>query len=82
MEKTEEQLNEELYIETSKKNINNYLYTQNYRSAFLLIILVLERLDTNQKNEFIKYYSDNLVTFMSFNNPIEGKNTQSQIYVV
>ena len=47
-----------IYINQSKQNINNYLSTNNYRSAFGLLILVLERLDETQKNEFIDYYSN------------------------
>ena len=47
-----------IYINQSKQNINNYLSTNNYRSAFGLLILVLQRLDERQKNEFIDYYSN------------------------
>ena len=82
MEKTEEEIDQELYIELSRKKINNYLYTHNYRSAFLAFVLVLERLDSNQKNKFINYYSDNLLTFMSFSSHLDDRNMQPQVYEV
>lgn len=53
--------NDEKYIIDSKKNIDNFIYNNNYRSAFGLLIMVLERLDDGkQKNEFIDYYSKNI----------------------
>lgn len=58
--------NRELYIEISKKNIddviNNY---HDYKKAFRLLILVLERLNDSEKIEFIDYYSKNLYTPVS-----------------
>jgi hypothetical protein len=45
--------NVKIYISMSKQNINN----NDYKKAFGLLILVLERLDENEKNEFINYYS-------------------------
>ncbi len=60
MENTKEE-NDEKYILGSKQNINSFINKNEYRKAFGLLILVLERLDDgNQKNEFIDYYSKNM----------------------
>jgi hypothetical protein len=59
MEKTKEE-NDEIYILGSKKNIDGFINKNEYRKAFGLLILVLERLDGDQKNEFIDYYSKNM----------------------
>jgi len=56
MENTKEE-NDKIYILGSKKNIDEFITKNNYRSAFGLLIAVLERLDDNQKTEFIDYYS-------------------------
>ena len=57
MEKTKEE-NDKLYISGSKQNIDSFINKNEYRKAFGLLILVLERLDDGaQKNEFIDYYS-------------------------
>jgi hypothetical protein len=55
------QKNDELYIIESKKNIDNYLLKHDYKRAFGLLILVLERIDDTQKTEMINYYSKNLI---------------------
>ena len=59
MEKTKEE-NDEIYILGSKKNIDGFINKNEYRKAFGLLILVLERLNSDQKNEFIDYYSKNM----------------------
>jgi len=51
------------YMNDSKKNIDAYINKNDYRKAFGLLILVLGRLDNNQKNEFIDYYSSNMERF-------------------
>jgi hypothetical protein len=51
---------DEAYILGSKQNINFFINKNEYQSAFGLLILVLERLTNNQKEEFIDYYSKNL----------------------
>ena len=57
MEKTKEE-NDKIYILGSIKNIDSFISESDYRKAFGLLILVLERLDDgNQKNEVIDYYS-------------------------
>jgi hypothetical protein len=60
MENTKEE-NNKIYISGSMKNIDNFIQNRDYRKAFSLLILVLERLDNSQKNEFIDYYSKNMV---------------------
>ena len=56
MERTKEE-NDEIYISESKINIDRYIAANNYRSAFGLLLSVLDRLDDGkQKNEFISYY--------------------------
>lgn len=57
--KTQED-NNNIYIQMSKTNIDNYIYNFEYRKAFSLLIMVLERLDNNEKVEFIDYYSKKL----------------------
>ena len=60
MEKTKEE-NDKIYILGSRKNIDSFINKNEYRQAFGLLILVLERLDDGtQKNEFIDYYSKNM----------------------
>ena len=68
MEKTKEE-NDKLYISGSKQNIDSFINKNEYRKAFGLLILVLERLDDGaQKNEFIDYYSKNMEQFGIFKN--------------
>jgi hypothetical protein len=59
LEKTQEEDNK-LYIQMSKKNIDKFIDYFDYRKAFTLLILVLERLNENDKVEFIDYYSKKL----------------------
>ena len=64
MEKTKEE-NDKIYISGSKKNIDSFINNNEYRKAFGLLIMVLERLDDgNQKNEFIDYYSKKVMEDM------------------
>ena len=58
MEKREkEKDNDAIYISVSKTNIDEYIAVNNYRSAFGLLLAVLDRLDDRtQKNEFITHY--------------------------
>jgi hypothetical protein len=62
MEKLKED-NDELYISGSKINIDRYIAANNYRSAFGLLLSVLDRLDDGkQKNDFITHYLDDFFT--------------------
>jgi hypothetical protein len=47
----------EKYIMCSKQNIDAYMRNNDYQKAFSLFILVLGKLDDNDKNVFIEYYS-------------------------
>ena len=50
----------EKYIMFSKQNIDNYIRNNDYKKAFGLLILVLERLDDKDKKMFINYYGKKL----------------------
>lgn len=52
--------NNQLYIQNSRSNIDNFIYKKEFQKAFALLILVLERLNDTEKVEFIDYYSKNL----------------------
>ena len=54
------------YISTSKKNIDKCMRRQDYKRAFRLLILVLERLDDTEKKDFIDYYSKNMLEIDSW----------------
>uniref|UniRef100_A0A6C0B9N9 Uncharacterized protein n=1 Tax=viral metagenome TaxID=1070528 RepID=A0A6C0B9N9_9ZZZZ len=58
----------EKYISGSKVNIDNYIHKNEYRKAFGLLILFLERLDGKEKAEVIDYYSKNMKQFGIFDN--------------
>lgn len=51
---------EKEYILSSNQAIDNFIHKRQYKKAFWLLILVLERLNDNQKVEFIDYYSKKL----------------------
>jgi hypothetical protein len=57
--KTQED-NGKTYMQMSKNNIDKFTSENNYKKAFALLILVLERLNDNEKVEFIDYYSKKL----------------------
>ena len=65
MEETQfQEDNVKVYILDSKKNIDSYINKNEFKKAFGLLILVLERLDDGQqKRELISYYSENLIKF-------------------
>ena len=50
----------EQYISGSKLNIDNYIRKNEYRKAFGLLILVLERLNGEETAQVIDYYSKNM----------------------
>ena len=52
--------NHQIYIQLSKSNIDKAIYNNNYKKAFSLLIMVLERLNNEEKVEFINYYSTRL----------------------
>ncbi len=48
--------NNKLYIQLSKNNIDVCIYKNDYKQAFWIFIMVLERLNNDDKVEFIDYY--------------------------
>ena len=56
------------YISGSNVNIDNYIHKNEYRKAFGLLILFLERLDGEEKTQVIDYYSKNMQQLGVFNN--------------
>ena len=74
MEKTiETSENVEKYISGSKLNIDNYIRKNEYRKAFGLLILFLERLNGEETAQVIDYYSKNMQQFGVFNNTFPSK---------
>ena len=63
----------EKYMSGSKVNIDNYIRKNEYRKAFGLLILFLERLDGEEKTQIIDYYSKNMQHFGIFNNTFPSK---------
>jgi hypothetical protein len=59
--------NVEQYISGSKQNIDNFISRNEYRKAFGLMILFLERLDDKEKTEVIDYYSKHMQNLGIFN---------------
>ena len=47
----------DIYISVSKQNIDGFIRKHEYKKAFALLILFLERLDDKEKTEIIDYYS-------------------------
>lgn len=56
-----------IYISKSKLNIDNFMRKNEYKKAFGLLILFLERLDGEEKAEVVNYYSKNMVELGVFN---------------
>lgn len=54
---SEEDKNYSMYISGTKKNIDDFIERNNYKAAFGLLIMFLERLEENEKKEVINYYS-------------------------
>ena len=63
----------EKYISCSKQNIDNYIHKKEYRKAFGLLVLFLERLDGKEKAEIIDYYSKNMKQLGIFNNTFPSR---------
>ena len=56
-----EQLKEEEYIIHSKHNIDDFIAKHEFRKAFELLILFLERLNHEEREYIINYYSNNMM---------------------
>ena len=65
--------NVEKYIAGSKRNIDHFIRKNEYRKAFGLLILFLERLDGKEKAEVIDYYSKNMVDLGIFRNTFPSR---------
>jgi hypothetical protein len=63
----------EKYISGSKRNIDNYMRKNEYRKAFGLLILFLERLDGEEKAQVIDYYSKNMEQLGIFENTFPSR---------
>ena len=63
----------EKYISGSKVNIDNYIRKNEYRKAFGLLIVFLERLDDKEKAEVIDYYSKNMLQLGIFNDTFPSR---------
>ena len=63
----------EKYISDSKVNIDNFIRKNEYRKAFGLLILFLERLDGEEKAQVIDYYSKNMQQLGIFNNTFPSR---------
>jgi hypothetical protein len=61
---------DEIYIKLSKRNIDNAIYKNDFLKAFALLIMVLDRLDNNQKVEFINYYNTKLHDIIRGSSPL------------
>jgi len=68
-----EQANEDTYISLSKRNIDNYLRKGEFRKAFAILIMFLERLDDIEIRQVVDYYSTNLEAFGLFRNTFPSK---------
>jgi hypothetical protein len=49
--------NNNQFIQTAKISIDECLNKKDFKYAFLLLIYTLEKLDDNEKVEFINYYN-------------------------
>jgi hypothetical protein len=70
MKKSED---DDKYISGSKQNIDNYILKNEYRKAFGLLIVFLERLDDKEKAEVIDYYSKNMRQLGIFNDTFPNR---------
>lgn len=70
-----EEYNNKIYMQLSKTNIDNYICEIEYKKAFFLLILVLERLDNNEKHELIEYYSKKLNDLPHMGYPFEDRRS-------
>ena len=55
---TDKEKDENEYLVCSKQRIDEFIYRDNYKRAFGMLILVLERLNDNQKTELLYYYKN------------------------
>ncbi len=65
-EETDKETNRKNYLKDSIENINEYIDKREFRQAFALFIMVMERLNETERTEFIDYYSKNMVSLGFF----------------
>jgi len=70
--------NVEKYISSSKLNIDNFIRKNEYRKAFGLLIVFLERLDGTKKAEVIDYYSKNMIDMgiLKITTPVDNRHSK------
>lgn len=59
--KDESKEKNEEYISDTKKYIDDFICKNDYRKAFLLLVVFMDKLDDIEKKEVIEYYNDHLV---------------------
>ena len=65
---------DKIYISASKQSINKFIDANNYKSAFGLLLSVLDRLDDGtQKNEFITHYLNLFFTLQPHHSPLNPR---------
>jgi intergrase/recombinase len=52
---------DEEYISETKKYIDDFISKNDYRKAFLILVVFMGKLNDIEKNEVIEYYNDHLV---------------------
>jgi len=58
--KTDKESETLIYISSSKLNIDNFLRNNEYKKAFALLIVLLERLVDEDKTKVVNYYSKSM----------------------
>ena len=58
----------------SKTNIDTFICKNDYKKAFKLLIMVLERLDNDVKVEFIDYYNKKIYESIGGISNLDSKN--------
>jgi len=71
---TDKENNDKIYISSSIENINRFISRNEYRQAFGLLILFLERIEDNDKKDVIQYYSIHMKDFGIFSGTSSGSN--------
>lgn len=62
-----------IYFEKSKKNIEELIGANDFRKAFALFLLVLDRLNNDERNDFISYFHSRFDIYFSNSSHLESK---------
>lgn len=57
-----EEKNRNNFISTATKNIDAYIKRADFKAAFTLFLLTMERLNHRERQEFIDFYTLQLIT--------------------